>query len=103
MEPRKHTIRTRRGKHSRKATWTGAIARVPVRFGVVEDPTARLETSCTRTGRPRRHLLSKNNKDGRSAGEGSGHTTCVHVSEESHCGIVPMNHSNKGGGSSAEE
>src|SRR6516225_11200624 len=42
----------------RKATWTEALARVPVQSGVVEDPTARLETSCTRTGRPRRHLLS---------------------------------------------
>jgi len=31
----------------------------------------------------------------RSAGEGSGHTARMHVSEESHCGIVPMNHSNK--------
>jgi len=38
----------------------------------------------------------------RSAGAGSGHTARVHVSEESHCGIVPMNHSNKGGASSAE-
>ena len=33
----------------------------------------------------------------RSAGEGSGHTARVYVSEESHCGIVPMNHSNKDG------
>ena len=40
--------------------------------------------------------------DSRSAGEGLGHTTRVHVCEESHCGIVPMNHSNKGGVSSAE-
>jgi hypothetical protein len=40
--------------------------------------------------------------DGRSAGEGLGHTTRVHVSEESHCGVVPMNHSNKDGVSSAE-
>ena len=38
----------------------------------------------------------------RSAGEGSGHTARVHVSEESHCGVVPMNHSNKDGTSSAE-
>ena len=38
----------------------------------------------------------------RTAGEGSGHTARVHVSEESHCGIVPMNHSNKDGASSAE-
>ncbi len=32
----------------------------------------------------------------RSAGEGSGRTARMHVFEESHCGIVPMNHSNKG-------
>ena len=38
----------------------------------------------------------------RSAGEGSGHTARVYVSEESHSGIVPMNHSNKDGTSSAE-
>jgi hypothetical protein len=38
----------------------------------------------------------------RSAGEGSGHTARVYGSEESHCGIVPMNHSNKDGASSAE-
>ena len=28
----------RRGKNARKATWAGAIARVPARSGVVEDP-----------------------------------------------------------------
>src|SRR5215813_6335613 len=38
----------------------------------------------------------------RSAGEGLGRTARVHVCEESHCGIVPRNHSNKGGVSSAE-
>ncbi len=38
----------------------------------------------------------------RTAGEGSGHTARVYVSEESHCGVVPMNHSNKDGTSSAE-
>src|SRR5437660_8604878 len=38
----------------------------------------------------------------RSAGEGSGHTARMYVSEESHCGIVPMNHSNKDRSSSAE-
>ena len=38
----------------------------------------------------------------RTAGEGSGHTARAHVSEESHCGIVPMNHSNKDGTSLAE-
>jgi hypothetical protein len=38
----------------------------------------------------------------RTAGEGSGRTARVSVSEESHCGIVPMNHSNKDVPSSAE-
>ena len=38
----------------------------------------------------------------RSAGQGSGHTARAYVTEESHCGIVPMNHSNKGGNTSAE-
>ena len=38
----------------------------------------------------------------RTAGEGSGHTARMYVSEESHRGIVPMNHSNKDGTSSAE-
>jgi hypothetical protein len=38
----------------------------------------------------------------RTAGEGSGRTTRVYVYEESHCGIVPMNHSNKDGISLAE-
>jgi hypothetical protein len=40
--------------------------------------------------------------DGRSAGEGSGRTTRVYVCEESHCGVVPMNHSNNDKQSSAE-
>jgi hypothetical protein len=38
----------------------------------------------------------------RSAGEGSGHTARMDVSEESHCGIVPSSHSNKDGIASAE-
>ena len=40
--------------------------------------------------------------DGRSAGEGLGRTARVYVYEESHCGVVPMNHSNKDKQSSAE-
>src|SRR6267142_6302981 len=63
-------------------------------------PQTRLETSCTRTGRPRRHLRS--NTDGRSAGAGSGRTARVYVCEESHCGVVPMNHSNNDKQSSEE-
>src|SRR5215475_4471005 len=39
---------------------------------------------------------------GRSAGEGLGRTARMYVSEESNRGIVPMNHSNKDGVSSAE-
>ena len=38
----------------------------------------------------------------RSAGEGESHTARVHVYEESHSGVVPMNHSNKDMRSSAE-
>jgi len=38
----------------------------------------------------------------RSAGEGDSRTARVYVSEESHRGIVPMNQSNKDGGSLAE-
>ena len=45
------------------------------------------ETSETPAGEPSR----------RSAGEGLGLTARMHVTEESHCGIVPMNHSNKDG------
>ena len=40
--------------------------------------------------------------DCRSAGEGLGRTARMYVSEESDRGIVPMNHSNKDGVSSAE-
>ena len=40
--------------------------------------------------------------DSRSAAEGSGRTARGHVFEGSHRGIVPMNHSNKDGASSAE-
>jgi hypothetical protein len=39
---------------------------------------------------------------GRTAREGLGHTARMYVSEESHSGIVPMNHSNQDGASSAE-
>src|SRR5712692_6261385 len=38
----------------------------------------------------------------RTAGEGLGHTARMYVSEESHSGIVPLNHSNKDGTSLAE-
>ena len=38
----------------------------------------------------------------RTAREGLGRTARVDVSEESHSGIVPMNHSNKDGASLAE-
>src|SRR5438309_8362039 len=38
----------------------------------------------------------------RSASEGKSHTARTYVSEESHGGIVPMNHSNKDGNSLAE-
>src|SRR5882724_5120662 len=50
------------------------------------------ETSETPTAQPGR----------RSAGEGQSHKARVHVYEESHSGILPMNHSNKDGTSPAE-
>ena len=40
--------------------------------------------------------------DGRSAGEGPGHTARAYVCEESHSGILPMNYSNNDKTSSAE-
>ena len=62
-------------------------------------PQTRLETFCTRTGRPRGRLLRSGS---RPTGEGLGHTARMYVSEESHSGIVPMNHSNNDGKPSAE-
>jgi RNA-directed DNA polymerase len=50
------------------------------------------ETSETPTAQPGR----------RSAGEGQGHKARAYVCEESHSGILPMNHSNKDGTSPAE-
>src|SRR5207302_9507057 len=50
------------------------------------------ETSETPTAKPGR----------RSAGEGKSHTARAYVFEESHSGIVPMNHSNKDGEPSEE-
>ena len=38
----------------------------------------------------------------RPAGEGDSHTARMHVAEESDSGIVPMNHSNKDGSTSAD-
>src|SRR6266705_3529039 len=62
-------------------------------------PQTRLETSCTRTGRPRGHLPSN---QAAGAGEGKSHTARMYVPEESHSGIVPMNQSNKDRKPSAE-
>ena len=53
-------------------------------------PQTRLDTFCTRTGRPRRCPPC-----GGPTGEGLGRTARVHVSEESDSGVVPMKHSNK--------
>ena len=64
-------------------------------------PHARLETLCTRTGRPRRRL--KPSFATGPVGKGESRTARVHVFEESDSGIcVPMNHSNKDGQLSAE-
>ena len=59
-----------------------------------------------------RHFMHENREtseipavetDSRSVGEGLGRTARMYISEESDRGIVPMNHSNKGGVSSAED
>ncbi len=60
-------------------------------------PQTRLDTSCTRTGRPR----GRPDWSG-PTGEGLGRAARVNVVEESDSGIVPMNHSNQDGRSSAE-
>ena len=87
----------------RKATCTGATARVPGQSCVVVDPSARLETSYTRTGRPRRHLSARyygkfpermlrnlpigGGVNVRTEGEGFGRKTLGQAIEESHIGI----------------
>src|SRR6202162_1834680 len=63
-------------------------------------PQTRLETSCTRTGRPRKTPTAQPGR--RSAGEGQSHKARVYVYEESHSGILPMNQSNKDRKPSAE-
>ncbi len=60
-------------------------------------PQTRLDTFCTRTGRPR----GCPSRDG-PAGEGLGRAARMHVSEESDSGVVPMKHSNKDRRPSAE-
>ena len=59
------------------------------RRGINARKAGDLEDACGEVGR-------------RTAGEGSGHTARVYVFEESHCGIVPMNHSNQDRTASAE-
>jgi len=100
IEPRKHTIRT------------------PTRLTCAEgkmDGRDNASSRSVRRGR-RPHGTSRNfmhenretsetpaaKSDGRSAGEGLGRTARVYVCEESHCGVVPMNHSNKDEQLSAE-
>ena len=93
-----HQSGRRRCHTVRKATRTGALARVPGRSCVVADPRARLDTFCTRTGRPLRCP-----RESGPAGEGGGRKARMHVGEESHGGIVPMNSSNQDGRSPAEK
>src|SRR6516164_1374773 len=87
----------------RKATCAGTTPQVPGQSCVVVDPSARLETSYTRTGRPRRRLSAQYygsssrrcsrsspiecGVNGRTAGEGFGRKTRGQATEESHIGI----------------
>jgi RNA-directed DNA polymerase len=100
IEPRKHTTRT----PTRLICAEGNMDRgdnasfCSVRRGRRPHDTPRSfihenrETSETPAAQPGR----------RSAGEGSGRTARVYVCEESHSGVLPMNHSNKDTRSSAE-
>ena len=100
MEPRKHTTRT--------------PTRLICAEGNMDESDSASSRSVRRGRRPHgtpRNFMHENREtsetsavptDGRSAGEGSGHTARVHVCEESHCGVVPMNHSNKDEQLSAE-
>jgi len=100
IEPRKHTTRTPTRLTCAEGHMDGSdsASSCSVRRGRRPHSTSRnfmhenRETSETPVAKP----------GGRSAGEGSGHTARMHVCEESHCGVVPMNHSNQDGASSAE-
>src|ERR1051325_8889322 len=63
-------------------------------------PHARLETPCTRTGRPRR-CLKRFSATGRRGKAVAVRPACTSF-QESGSGTVPMNHSNKSGGPPAE-
>ena len=98
IEPRKHTTRT--------------PTRLTCAEGNMDSSDSASFCSVRRGRRPHgtpRNFMHENREtsetpagDRRSAGEGLGHTARVYVCEESHCGIVPMNHSNKDGTPSAE-
>jgi len=77
----------------RKAIRGGATSASPGSVLRSLRPQTRLETSCTRTGRPRGFLLP-NQAAGRRA-KGSGRKARAHVCEESDRGVLPMNQSNK--------
>src|SRR5215467_1026455 len=98
MEPRKHTTRT--------------PTRLTCAEGNMDGSDSASSHSVRRGRRPHsrsRNFLHENRETSetaavepgrRSAGEGLGRTARVYVCEESHCGIVAMNHSNQDGISS---
>jgi hypothetical protein len=100
MELRKDTIRTPTRLTCAEGNMNGSDSASSCSVRRSRRPQARLDTLHTRTGRPRRFLWPT--LSDRTAGEGLGRTARVHVCEESHRGIVPMNHSNNDGPSSAE-
>ena len=75
-----------------KAKRRGAISRVPCQSCVVEDPRHVWKLHAREPGDLGDACCLTSS---RTAGEGSGRTTRMHVTEESDSGIVPMNHSNK--------
>src|SRR5207237_1674457 len=99
-EPRTHTARTPTRLTCAEGNINGGDSASPYSVRSSRRPQTRLETSSTRTGRPRGCLRRKFGR--RTAGEGLGHTARMYVPEESHSGIVPMNQSNKDRKPSAE-
>jgi hypothetical protein len=97
LEMRVRTTWTAPGSGQTQITLIEPVSLTFMHLGPTELNKVILDTSCTRTGRPR----GRPDVSG-PTGEGLGRTARMHVSEESDSGIVPMNHSNKGGQPPAE-
>ena len=98
MELRKHAIRAPTPFDCAEGNMAWGDSASPGPALRSQRPQTRLDTFCTRTGRPPQCPAKWG-----PAGEGQGQTTRMHVGEESHWGVVPMSHSNNNGRSWAEK